>query len=177
MAPVGRMSARAARPGKSPRKRDPRDLQDKGYQKQAKQTVIAFLAEHRFPYEMSLKKLSSPTQKEFFLMVSFIVRFIDPAAPKELSNNSESIEYVITALKQFRYQFLPAKSTLQAVSSPLYWPAVLGVLEWLVNVATYTVRRAIERSKGQQVSSCTLYPISCFGPPSCLQLRGLWSSV
>jgi SMC interacting uncharacterized protein involved in chromosome segregation len=126
----------------SPRQRDTRPLQDKAWQKKVKERVIHFLAEHRYPAEVSPKKLSGPTQKEFFGIVGFILRVVEPSTPKDLGNNAESMDYVITFLKARRYAFPPAKSALQAVSSPVYWPTILGMLDWLVTYAISHVHGA-----------------------------------
>lgn len=111
--------------------KDPRDLHDKSFQKHARQKVIAFLAEHRYPHEISVKTL--PKQKEFFSAVWFILGAIDP----ELADPAEkSTDALVSQLKRLKYPYVPPKSTLQAFSASIYWPAMLGMLDWLVTRAT-----------------------------------------
>lgn len=144
-------SARRVRKLKSPRVKDPRDLSDKTWQKEARQKIIHFLVEHRYPHEVSPKKMSGLTQKEFFTMMSFIIRLVEPAATRELSNNSESMEYLIKYMKGIKYHAMPNKSALQAVSSPVYWPSILGLLAWLVTYATYVIGRTAALQSQDQV--------------------------
>ena len=123
---------------KSPRGRETRSLHDKDWQRDAKQRIIQFLVERRFPDEISPKKLTSPTLKELLNILHFLLRIVDSArCPRELSTDSESIEYVLHFLKAVRYPAPPTKGVLQSASSPVYLPIILGVLSWLVTYATY----------------------------------------
>lgn len=88
-----------------------------------------------------MKRLAGLTQKEFFSVVGFLFKFVDADAPAALKNDSASMEYVISSLPNFGFA-PPSKSTLQAVSSPLHWPAMLGVLETLARFAAHTAKRA-----------------------------------
>lgn len=113
--------------------KDPRDLHDKNFQKQARQKVIAFLAEQRYPHEISLKTLSK--QKEFFSAVWFILGSIDSELG-DLPPGERTTDALVSQLKRLKYPYVPPKSTLQAFSASIYWPAMLGLLDWLVTRAT-----------------------------------------
>jgi HEC/Ndc80p family len=146
-----------------PRK-DPRDIAEKGYQKEAKHDIIAFLAEQRYPHDVSMKKLACPTQKEFFAMFGFILNNIDLTAPKDIGNTTEGIETVMSWMKRLKYPFMPSKSTVQAVSSPIYWPQGLAMLDWLVGFAHYMVARREEEARHPVRCSCKARRCQAAGP-------------
>lgn len=115
------------------RGKDPRDLHDKAFQKQAAGGVIAFLAEKRYPHEISAKTLSK--QKDFFSAVWFILGTINPELA-DLPAAEKTTDALVNQLKRLMYPYVPPKSTLQAFSASIYWPAMLGMLDWLVIRAT-----------------------------------------
>jgi SMC interacting uncharacterized protein involved in chromosome segregation len=111
--------------------KDPRDLHNKAMQKETKQKVIAFLAEHRYPAEISLKTLMN--QKEFFSVVWFMISVILPeACPPE---SEQSVDALLRHLRMMEYPYVPPKSALQSCSSPLYHSTMLGLLHWLLELA------------------------------------------
>ena len=59
-------------------KADPRPLNDKAYMASSSKTLIRFLSERGYARKVSLKTLQSPTSKDFFCMVEFLYRLIDP---------------------------------------------------------------------------------------------------
>ena len=122
-------------------KTETRELHSKAWQLGAKQKLVAFLAARHYDgNEVSVKSLDGPTQKEFFSIAGFLFRHIDPDAPPQLTNDSASIEYIVTALPHLGYH-APSKSVLQAVSSPLHWPSMLGMLDYLATAAEHCFRR------------------------------------
>lgn len=142
-------SKRAPRSGK-----DPRDLHDKNFQKQARQKVIAFLAEHRYPYEVSPKTISH--QKDFFSIVWFILAAID-SEMRDLTSGEKTTDALVSQLKRLKYPYVPPKSTLQAFNASIYWPAMLGMLDWLVARATMvTLNEKHKASLLRQVRSFIL---------------------
>jgi SMC interacting uncharacterized protein involved in chromosome segregation len=116
--------------------KDGRDLHNKAFQKESKQKAIAFLAEQQYPAEISPKTLMN--QKEFISVVWFLLGVIQPEI-KALPASERSVDTVIHHLKLMEYPFVPPKSTLQSCSSPLFLPAMLGLLDWLVECAKVVV--------------------------------------
>lgn len=123
--------------------KDPRDLQNKSMQKETKQKVIAFLAEHHYPAEISLKTLMN--QKEFFAVVWFMIGMIHPDV--SIPQSERTVDALIHHLKLMEYPYAPPKSTLQSCSSPLFLPAMLGLLEWLLDTANQSVMAKSEKMK------------------------------
>lgn len=141
-ASFGRQSCAGKRPVRSGK--DPRDLHNKSMQKETKQKVIAFLAENHYPAEISLKTLMN--QKEFFAVVWFMIGVVQPDA--SIPQNERTIDALIHHLKLMEYPYVPPKSTLQSCSSPLFLPAMLGLLEWLLDSAKMCIVTRKEKLKG-----------------------------
>ena len=93
-----------------------------------------FLSERGYSRKISLKVLLSPTSKDFFCMVEFLYRLIDPNYETGDKKPEEAIPAIF---KSLAYPFAISKTALYAVGSPHTWPALLGALTWLVELITY----------------------------------------
>lgn len=138
----GRQSCAGKRPVRSGK--DPRDLQNKPMQKQTKQNIIAFLAEHYYPADINLKTLMNHNQ--FPAVVWFLIGIVQPDACPPVPVDSP--DALIHQLKLMEYPYVPPKSTLQSCSSPLFLPAMLGLLDWLLHSARMATAMGKEKKKG-----------------------------
>eukprot|EP00742_Colponemidia_sp_Colp-10_P004817 GILJ01005142.1.p1 GENE.GILJ01005142.1~~GILJ01005142.1.p1 ORF type:complete len:633 (-),score=137.25 GILJ01005142.1:214-2112(-) len=112
---------------------DPRPLTDKGFQNACMKHLIRFLAVHDYDHSISLKVLTQPTAKEFFNILQFLLRMIDPHFT--LGPNPQ--EEIPVVLKRLNYPFTLNKSVFASVGAPTSWPHLLGVLSWLAELLTY----------------------------------------
>ncbi|KAH9822067.1 putative kinetochore protein ndc80 [Teratosphaeria destructans] len=115
---------------------DPRRLRDRTTQAVMGQELGDFLTERNFEletkYNLSPKCMTSPTQKDFNMMFTFLYKCIDPSYRLQKSIDAE----VPPLLKQIRYPFEKSitKSHLVAVGGN-NWPTFLGLLHWMMNLA------------------------------------------
>jgi len=59
-------------------KQDPRPITDKGFVNGCIRTLITYLSTHGYPAAVSPKTLTSPTAKDFTLVVQFLFQKFDP---------------------------------------------------------------------------------------------------
>ena len=125
---------------------DRRRLRDRGVQLAMAQELEEYLALHNFQMDMkhALRPdtLRNPTQKDFTLLFQWLYRRIDPAYVFQKSMDAE----VPPILKQLRYPFEKSitKSALMAVGGQ-NWSTFLGMLHWLMQLATMMERYGGER--------------------------------
>lgn len=125
-------------------KADPRPISDKNFQNACMRTVITYLSSHGYPAAVSPKTLSSPTAKDFTLIVQFLFQQFDP----NMKTFGKIEDEVPQFFKRLNYPFQISKSALFAVGSPHSWPAVLAALTWLVELLNYNEKTAEQAISG-----------------------------
>lgn len=114
---------------------DQRPLKDKNYQLLIQQEIMDFLLANRFEAEMNHpltpRTLRQPTQKDFVLVFQFLYGKIDPHYKFTKSIQTE----VTSVLRILNYPYLDgiSRSQITAVGGS-NWPAILGMLYWLVKL-------------------------------------------
>ncbi|KAK5118009.1 hypothetical protein LTR62_004053 [Meristemomyces frigidus] len=135
--PSGHQSFFATAPPQNGIPPDPRRLKDKSSMAQMGTEIMEFLSQRNFEMDMKVtlthKSVTSPTQKEFTLIFQFLYHTIDPSYRFQKPIDAE----VPPLLKQLRYPFEKhiSKSALSAVGGGNSWPAILGMLHWIMNMA------------------------------------------
>ncbi|MEW5310795.1 MAG: hypothetical protein WDW38_002558 [Sanguina aurantia] len=129
-----RSSAYAGKPAGP--KQDPRPVGDKNFQGNCIRAIITYLSTHQYPAAVSPKTLTSPTAKEFTLIVQFLMQRFDP----NMKTFGKIEDDVPLFFKRLNYPFQISKSGLFAVGSPHSWPAVLAALTWLVELLNYNAK-------------------------------------
>jgi kinetochore protein NDC80 len=83
-------------------------------------------------YEISLATLNNIQGKDYRAIFDFLVLVLDPCHP--LNQNARFEDEFVPALKALRYPFahMIDNKWLAAPASMHSWPALLGVLHWLV---------------------------------------------
>ncbi|EER10496.1 Kinetochore protein ndc80, putative [Perkinsus marinus ATCC 50983] len=119
------------------RLKDERPLQSKGYRKACAEYVYAYLSKHGYRSDrMKPGWFDSPSTREFFSLCEFLLERIDPnlivSAPQKKSTPEDLISIVRTKLL---YPYDVPKSALASVGAITTWPALLGLLSWLVEEA------------------------------------------
>lgn len=114
-------------------RQDPRPLTDRQFIQQAMRKLLAFLDDHGYECQFSLKTLPSLSSKEFESILTFLLHFIDPSF--EFKKKLE--EELPSLVKCLGYPFNMSKSALSAIGSPHTWPPLLGFLIWLVDLVKY----------------------------------------
>ncbi|PVV04079.1 hypothetical protein BB560_001426 [Smittium megazygosporum] len=111
---------------------DPRPLRDPQFQYEAKLKIINYLGANRFPNDISIKSLESPTNKIIEDIFKFIYGRIDPyfVYGRKIEDDIETI------LRVIEYPYLDgiSKSKLRVLSSSNSWNVVLGFLVWMVEL-------------------------------------------
>ena len=122
-------------------KEDPRPIMEKAYKNTMIRTLITFLGERGYDHQISPKILTNPTGKDFYNIVTFLWRGIDPNlkfTTTDTRQQSKEFQKKIPFLfKQFGYPFNISKTALSAVGSPHTWPALLASLTWLIELLNY----------------------------------------
>ncbi|EPY50657.1 spindle pole body protein Ndc80 [Schizosaccharomyces cryophilus OY26] len=110
--------------------KDPRPLTDKRYQQECAAYVVNFLLECGYPQPLTPNNRFLPTTKEFASIFKFLYNKLDP----KFRFGARYEEDVINCLKSLRYPFTDSisRSRLVAIGTPHSWPAILGMLHWLV---------------------------------------------
>ncbi|KAF4669604.1 kinetochore-associated Ndc80 complex subunit ndc80 [Perkinsus olseni] len=122
--------------------KDERPLQSKAYRKACAEYVYAYLSKHGYRSDrMKPGWFDSPSTREFFSVCEFLLERIDPnlivSAPQKKSTPEDLISIVRTKLL---YPYDVPKSALASVGAITTWPALLGLLSWLVEEAEETDR-------------------------------------
>ncbi|WWD22032.1 hypothetical protein CI109_106520 [Kwoniella shandongensis] len=113
--------------------KDPRPLRDKGFQTNCMRNINDYLVNARYPAPMTPKTLVSPTLKEFQSILRFLVNdLIDPG----MTWSKKFDDDALTVLKDLRYPGLDSinKTAFTAPGAPQSWPAMLAMLNWLVEL-------------------------------------------
>jgi kinetochore protein NDC80 len=92
-----------------------------------------YLSAHGFEGAVSPKILISPSTKDFFNIVAFLLKQLDP----HIKITGKLEDEFITMFKYFGYPFNIAKSSISAVGSPHAWPTLLACLTWLLEILQY----------------------------------------
>lgn len=117
--------------GSSGVKKDPRPLSERSYQNESIKKLIRFLDEKDYPSKtLTVKRLQTPTCKEFLHILNFILGLIDESLPIDGMN---IVDEVPSVLKILGYPFNVSRNHLLNVGSPHSWPILLGALSWLVD--------------------------------------------
>eukprot|EP01116_Phalansterium_solitarium_P009020 TRINITY_DN23011_c0_g1_i1.p1 TRINITY_DN23011_c0_g1~~TRINITY_DN23011_c0_g1_i1.p1 ORF type:complete len:634 (-),score=285.00 TRINITY_DN23011_c0_g1_i1:320-2221(-) len=138
------MYGKQAAPGS---KKDPRPVSDKQYMGQCVRKVILYLTSHGYDQEINPKLLISPTAKQFFSILQFLVRFVDPSFTITKEKFEEEVPNMFKALK---YPFTISPKSLLSVGTPHTWPNLLAALTWLVELISY--QEAVEESSNDLMS-------------------------
>lgn len=115
---------------------DPRksEYRSAHFQKICRDNIEEYLySTGRFPHSLGPRGLNSPTQKEFQLIVQFLVKELDPSFVWGKSFESDCM----TIMRDMRYPSPEqiSKTSLGAAGGPTAWPALLAMLNWLVDLA------------------------------------------
>ncbi|KAJ7694146.1 HEC/Ndc80p family-domain-containing protein [Mycena rosella] len=110
--------------------KDPRPLRDRAFQTQMKQEIAAYLKGG--VCEIAQATLNNIQGKDYRAIFDFLVSTLDPYHP--LNSNMRFEDEFVPALKALRYPFVQGidNKWLAAPASMHSWPALLGVLHWLV---------------------------------------------
>lgn len=117
--------------------KDTRPLGEKPYMKKCILELLAFLSDMNYPYPLSVKMLSPPTNKEYFRIFEFVYCLISPHY-KMVARPDEEVTKILYDLS---YPFTLSKSTLSNIGTMSAWPHALGAVDWLVNVAKYNISK------------------------------------
>ncbi|PVU91030.1 hypothetical protein BB561_000427 [Smittium simulii] len=127
---AGGLLSTVSRVGKA--NNDPRPLRDPQFQYEAKTKIINYLSASRYPNDISIKALESPTKKIIEDIFKFIYGRIDPyfVYSKKIEDDIEII------LRVIEYPYLDglSKSKLRVLSSSNSWNVVLGFLVWMTEL-------------------------------------------
>ncbi|XP_024520662.1 kinetochore protein NDC80 homolog [Selaginella moellendorffii] len=120
---------------------DPRNINDKSFQKEATAELIEYLTTHGFNSPISSKL---PSGKEIKDIIEFLFRQVDPHIVfGKLEDDVPGF------FRSLNYPFQISKSALYAAGSPHSWPGLLAALAWLVNLLTYEEKaREIKEGNG-----------------------------
>ncbi|KII88961.1 hypothetical protein PLICRDRAFT_53458 [Plicaturopsis crispa FD-325 SS-3] len=122
-----------APPSSSQTMKDTRPLRDRPYQVKMRHDIINWL--QHTGYEITMQVLVNITGKDFRAIFQHLVYLLDPCHPFDPKARFE--DEFIPALKSLRYPFVNQMDVrwLAAPASMHSWPALLGVLHWLVEMS------------------------------------------
>lgn len=120
------------------RRTDSRPLSDRAYRAACTKDIVQFVLDNGYGMPISPKILTNPSSRDFQNILLFLLRCIEPAF--EFKKRFE--EELPVSLKALGYPFTVSKSALTAVGSPHSWPALLGVLIWLLENIKYKIAKA-----------------------------------
>lgn len=112
--------------------KDPRPIREKPFQLTCIKNLIGFLAKSGYDKPISQKILTAPSTKDFQQIFKFLYSQID--STYEFGKKFE--DEVPGLLKGIRYPYANdiSKSSLLAVGSIHAWPALLAMLNWIVEL-------------------------------------------
>ena len=113
--------------------KDTRPMRDKAFQAGCVANISDFLISAHCPVPIGPRTFSSPTLKEFQNIFKFLVQeFTDNSSPFTKKFEDDAI-YI---LKDLRYSAMETigKTAFTAPGAPTYWPGMLAMLNWLVEL-------------------------------------------
>lgn len=110
---------------------DPRPINEKSFQQSCIRNLLQFLVSSGYNQPISHKILARPSTRDFNLIVTFLLRKIDPNFGLEGSTKFE--DEVVMVFKGLKYPFPISKTGLVAAGSPHTWPSMLAALTWFVD--------------------------------------------
>lgn len=114
--------------------RDPRETTKKEYQQHAIRIIYEYLIENLYDKQnFTIRVLQSPTSKDFRNIFIFLVQKIDT---NFILSERQYEEEIRSILRLLGYPITVHRTTLQSIGSPHSLPALLGILEWLINMIT-----------------------------------------
>lgn len=119
------------------RRTDPRPLSDRAYRAACTKDIVQFALDNGYAMPISPKILTNPSSRDFQNILLFLLRSLDPTF--DFKKRFE--EELPVVLKAIGYPFTVSKSALTAVGSPHSWPALLGVLTWLLENIKYKIAK------------------------------------
>jgi len=112
---------------------DPRNITDKQFLSNSIRTLVEYLTEHNYDHPISPKILTKPTNKDYYNIVLFLFRQIDP----NYTCVGKLEDEIVAMFRFLGYPFPIAKSNISAVGSPHAWPSMLASIMWLIELLTY----------------------------------------
>ena len=112
---------------------DPRNISDKQFMNCSIRILIDYLTHHEFDHAISPKILTRPAVKDFYNIVMFLFRQIDP----NYTSTGKFEDEVVTIFKYLGYPYQISKANIAAVGSPHAWPSLLASIMWLIELLSY----------------------------------------
>lgn len=112
---------------------DPRNYADKHFLNDSIRTLMKYLIEHNFDYNIPAKNLTRPSNKEFTAIVLFLFRQYDP----NYTLTGKFEDEVVAMFKQIGYPCQISRANITAAGTPHAWPYLLAALVWLVDLLEY----------------------------------------
>jgi kinetochore protein NDC80 len=119
------------------RRTDSRPLHDRAFMQTCTKDIVSFVLQNGYSMPISPKILTNPSSRDFQNIFLFLVRYVDPSF--EFRGRFE--DEIPALLKRVGYPFTVSKSALSAVGSPHAWPALLGVLTWILELIKYDLAK------------------------------------
>jgi len=114
--------------------KDSRPLQDKQFQQSQVRKILDFLRKHNYANQSLTSKHFPLSTKEFVNVFNFVYSFINPKNENILPS-SRFEEHIISLLKELMYPGSITKSSFLTMGSLHSYPAVLGSLAFVTDLA------------------------------------------
>ena len=128
-----RLSGRGSQIG-SKGSKDTRPLSDKSFQHSQVKKILDYLRSNEYPNKSLTSKSFPLSTKEFVNVFNFMFQSIDVKS-LEVLPHARFEEQIINVLKSLHYPVNLPKSTFVTMGSLHSWPAVLGVLSFICDLA------------------------------------------
>jgi kinetochore protein NDC80 len=112
---------------------DPRNVSDKQFLAVSIRGLVEYLTDHNYDHAISPKILTKPTNKDYYNIVMFLFKQVDP----NYTCTGKIEDEIVGMFKTLNYPFSIAKSNISAVGSPHAWPHMLAGIMWLIELLTY----------------------------------------
>ena len=122
--------------------KDPRPVSEKQFILESSRKVVAFLNEHGYEEQITVKNLQSPAVKVYAGILQFCFRFIDP----NFTFKGQYDEEIPAMFRSIEYPINIQKSALKAISQH-HWPGLLAALTWLVELLQWEEMRMRQKEE------------------------------
>lgn len=113
---------------------DPRPLTDSKFKEESTMKLFSFLVSESYDQGMKKGYFSTMKKSDFLYMFYFLLLRIRRDDHRPIPSSDEEVLKIATELG---YPGTIKKSHLSVVTSPSSWPYVLGLLIWMVELASY----------------------------------------
>lgn len=116
--------------------RDLQEVNNGQFQEQCARRVLEYVKRHGYEHPITLKTIRSPSKKDFTLLVTFLMRQMDPMFQHPTGVAMKIEDEISVFFRAMGYPYAISKSSIASAGANIGWGSFLAALAWLVDQLT-----------------------------------------